>query len=161
MCCALWGKIFSTVKHTALGYAKNMLLVSQIPGIQTLRRFFCLQLSGAKKIKGPKRRGLAFFPWSMEPKVVFLLLFTQSTKCTMGLLKVCFLLAASGIMETQFFQTEPIARRGQGCLYRRTVCFYLDLAVWEPQRWQDAGPRCEVCVENNFKVSSWSHKALC
>ena len=152
MCCALWGKMLSLGSDTRLwGMPKICLWSARLLGFRHGGGSPCLQLSEAKKIKGPKRRGLAFFSWSMEPKAVFLLVFTQGTKCTMGLLKACFLPAASGNRETQFFQREPMARWGQGCLYSRAACFYLSPRTWEPRGWQDAEPPCEVYVENNLR----------
>lgn len=54
-------KCYPRVKSTALGYASDVLLVSQVPGIQTPRKFPPNHPTlRAKKIKGPKRGGLAF-----------------------------------------------------------------------------------------------------
>lgn len=106
-----------------------------------------LQLSGAKRIKAPKNPFFFFFFLNF----FFLVRWTQSRVSpsffpnalrAMGLLKRCFLPAASGAMEA-VFSAEPRAPRGQGCLPRRAAC--LSLCLQHGNRgWKDAGPPCEV-----------------
>lgn len=94
-------KCYPRVKSTAWGCASDVLLVSQVPGIQTPRQFPPHRPTlRAKKIKGPKRGGLAFLGlWRPSLSsgyfshllALFLLSLIQGTKSTMDLLKVCFL----------------------------------------------------------------------